>query len=192
MEDGRPDGESSSDRLREGDHPRDHTQQRTHTDSTIAFVPGPNRASIRAGLCGHIRYPANAYPALSAYPVLRGRHAANGGSPRSSHSTQMRTRCRESTAHHQENTGDLIRSKPFSQLCEALMSMPIRTCLSREASQAKLARFTFCRKSSPCISTTTHISCNLERMRSPMRSPSVSSRTDARIPGSVPSGPALA
>ena len=45
---------------------------------------------------------------------------------------------------------------------------------------AKLARFTFWRKSSPCISTTTHISCSRERMRSPIRSPSVSSRIAAR------------
>ena len=41
---------------------------------------------------------------------------------------------------------------------------------------AKLARFTLWRKSLPCISTTTHISCNRDHIRSPMRSPSVSSR----------------
>ncbi len=63
-------------------------------------------------------------------------------------------------------------------------------------SYPKFARFIFWRKSSPCISTTTHISCSRERMRSPMRSPSVSSRTAARIcpfePGSTQSGAVFA
>ena len=53
---------------------------------------------------------------------------------------------------------------------------------------ANEARFTFCRKSGPAISTITHISCSRERMRSPMRSPSVSSRTAKRA--SWPSAPA--
>jgi hypothetical protein len=47
---------------------------------------------------------------------------------------------------------------------------------------AKLARATLCRKSLPRISTTTHISCSRESMRSPIRSPSVSSRI-ARFAG---------
>jgi hypothetical protein len=63
---------------------------------------------------------------------------------------------------------------------------------SRPMRQAKLARLTFWRKSSPCISTTTHISCSLDRMRSPIRSPRVSSRMEARAPDSIPSGPAFA
>ena len=57
---------------------------------------------------------------------------------------------------------------------------------------AKDARLIFWRKSSPCISTTRHISCSRERIRSPIRSPSVSSRIEARScpfePGSTPSG----
>jgi drug/metabolite transporter (DMT)-like permease len=39
-----------------------------------------------------------------------------------------------------------------------------------------LARLTPCRKSAPCICTVTHISASRDRMRSPMRSPSISSR----------------
>lgn len=57
--------------------------------------------------------------------------------------------------------------------------------------QAKLARLTFWRKSSPCISTTTHISCSRDRILSPMRSPRVSSRIETRDPVSVPKGPAF-
>ncbi len=65
-----------------------------------------------------------------------------------------------------------------------------RCASSSSACYAKLARFTFCRKSSPCISITTHISCSLLLMRSVMRSPSVSSRIAlfGPRPSPVPSG----
>src|SRR5208283_5489288 len=46
--------------------------------------------------------------------------------------------------------------------------------------QPKLALLNFCRKSGPSIFTMRHISCNRERIRSPIRSPSVSSRAAAR------------
>ena len=52
----------------------------------------------------------------------------------------------------------------------------------RFSGQPKRARPTVRRKSSPCISTTTHISARRERMRSPMRSPRVSSRMTRPAP----------
>jgi len=57
-----------------------------------------------------------------------------------------------------------------------------RLILRPRAFQPKRARFTVCRKSSPVISTRTHISASRDRIRSPMRSPRVSSYFAGLIP----------
>src|SRR5271168_3415668 len=56
----------------------------------------------------------------------------------------------------------------------------------------KLALRNFCRKSSPSILITRHISCRRDRMRSPMRSPRVSERVAARAAEIAPFAPAAA